>query len=821
MKKNLVIACLFFVHILMAQDGFHINGVTLTITENTVLRIDKGDLFLTNNGIIANTGLISIDGSWYNNTLNRGFTGDSEGTVLFNASGQDPIVIGGTGATVFYNLELDLNQLNLDVNTTVGGDLSGANAGVLNLNGSVLDLNNHTLNVSNSDENAIVFSTGMIISENIFNESKVSWQTSPSGATYVFPFGTRLRESIPFAVERAAGDLGLVTLSTFRAGADMTPYPTLPDPVNSLMRSDGVDISAIAVTRFWQLDKTEDGTANLVFTYSENELPQEGEKNFIATRYDNVADVWELMETSVHSPITNEVAVSNVSDFSPWAINGSLNDHDGDSVADHVDIDNDNDGILDVDEGVCSLEQSGGWTVIGTTATYNFGNGVVARATTTSSHNFTSGNFNGSGTGFWSEDLTGDESLEGTYTWNSSLTISFEDTFGNPVKVEDPILHLDRIGSFSGEQQNSARITLQGGLIWHKLSGTQDFLSSNTTVEDVGGNLNTSANSPYTSESSENDRQGTAAGTLQIEGYVDQFTLTFTQVNGSGSGGDEIELILFACHSEDTDEDGIPNYLDLDSDGDGIPDNVEAFSTVGYIPPTLVDTDLNGLDDAYEVSPGSGKGIAVVNTDGMDNPDFTDLDADNDGVSDTIEAGITLSNADDDEDGLDNTIDTTIGFADPGGIIDNVLVGSVILPDIDGDAIGAGDVDFRDADLNGDLKLTKGVNNSTPVVGEEISFRLRIKNQGSVDVTSIIVRDIIPEDFTYDHPDFTTAQGMVTFNSETGVLEWDLTGYTLSSGSYIDLTYEVTVNFCGEFVNRAEIVGSSIVDIDSTADNGN
>ncbi|MET2986691.1 hypothetical protein, partial [Aureibaculum conchae] len=147
-----------------------------------------------------------------------------------------------------------------------------------------------------------------------------------------------------------------------------------------------------------------------------------------------------------------------------------------------------------------------------------------------------------------------------------------------------------------------------------------------------------------------------------------------------------------------TDADGIPDYLDLDSDNDGIPDNVEAQTTIDYLVP-VGDTDGNGLDDAYETTPGSGEGLTPENTDGDADPDYLDLNSDNEGANDTTEAGITLANNDDDGDGLDDATDETpnTGYADPGGTIDDPLSGAVVLPDLDGDAnVPGGDVDFRD-----------------------------------------------------------------------------------------------------------------------------
>ncbi len=111
--------------------------------------------------------------------------------------------------------------------------------------------------------------------------------------------------------------------------------------------------------------------------------------------------------------------------------------------------------------------------------------------------------------------------------------------------------------------------------------------------------------------------------------------------------------------TDDKDADGIPNYLDLDSDNDGIPDAIEANS--GAAPSgfnssiariTGADTDgdglLNSVDNAPTIQYGS------VSTSNLPNPDtdidgigdFKDLDSDNDGILDVIEAGGTDSNED-------------------------------------------------------------------------------------------------------------------------------------------------------------------------------
>jgi hypothetical protein len=118
---------------------------------------------------------------------------------------------------------------------------------------------------------------------------------------------------------------------------------------------------------------------------------------------------------------------------------------------------------------------------------------------------------------------------------------------------------------------------------------------------------------------------------------------------------------LEAC---DKDMDGIPNYLDLDSDNDGIPDNVEAQENYTVLP-TGMDSDSNGLDDAYEPNGQIPFNTAPVN----DVADYLNTDSDNDGTSDTDEASITLTGNDTDKDGLDDATDATSDYSDPNGTL--------------------------------------------------------------------------------------------------------------------------------------------------------
>ena len=161
-----------------------------------------------------------------------------------------------------------------------------------------------------------------------------------------------------------------------------------------------------------------------------------------------------------------------------------------------------------------------------------------------------------------------------------------------------------------------------------------------------------------------------------------------------------------ATNPTDTDNDGIPDYLDIDSDNDGVPDNIEAQTTAGYIPPSGIDVDGNGLDDAYD---NGGLGIVPVDTDGDGLPDYVDDDSDNDGVPDFIEAhdadfdGIpeeTIIGSDKDNDGLDDGYEGSTAIdRDVNDEMDDPFAS---LPNTDGDS----ESDYRDIDDDDDGALT-------------------------------------------------------------------------------------------------------------------
>ncbi|WP_281540816.1 GEVED domain-containing protein [Maribacter aestuarii] len=120
------------------------------------------------------------------------------------------------------------------------------------------------------------------------------------------------------------------------------------------------------------------------------------------------------------------------------------------------------------------------------------------------------------------------------------------------------------------------------------------------------------------------------------------------RVAGANAGGRQ-HNIEFSCltnynnpenYGIDIDSDGVANHLDLDSDNDGIYDAVEAGHNRPHNNGVLISTfGGNGLADLVETLPESGTlNYTILDTDGSAPPNYLDTDSDDDGCSDANEA---------------------------------------------------------------------------------------------------------------------------------------------------------------------------------------
>ena len=120
----------------------------------------------------------------------------------------------------------------------------------------------------------------------------------------------------------------------------------------------------------------------------------------------------------------------------------------------------------------------------------------------------------------------------------------------------------------------------------------------------------------------------------------------FTDANSNGmvdgvtgsNGWDNAIEAMPALNLRNSDFDPNPDYKDIDSDNDGIPDNVEGMATNSYRLPLFADSDGDGIDDRYDTYNGfGGNGITPNDQDGDGIPDYRDTDTDSDGALDIIE----------------------------------------------------------------------------------------------------------------------------------------------------------------------------------------
>jgi gliding motility-associated-like protein len=430
---------------------------------------------------------------------------------------------------------------------------------------------------------------------------------------------------------------------------------------------------------------------------------------------------------------TDGDGISNVNDLDddndgiPDTLEAS-GDTDGDGIPDTLDLDSDNDGIPDVTEaGGTDLDGDG--IIDGFTDTN--GDGLDDN---TAANPLPNGDTDGDGlpdaidldsdndgipdvTEAGGTDLNGDGIIDGYVDTdgdglsdnvdpnNGGTPLPNPDTDGDGV---NDVLDLDSDNDGITDVTEAGGTDANGdGIIDGYTDTDGDGLSDNVDTNNGGTALPT----PDTDGDGINDMLDLDSDN---DGITDVVEAGGTDANGDGiidgnvdTDGDGLSDNVdpnnggTALPIPDTDNDGNVNYLDIDADNDGIVDNIEAQTTAGYVAPTGLDTDGDGIDNAYDADNG-GTPIVLTNTDGADNPDYLDLDSDNDGMSDLLEgwdtnndgvADTTPSGNDSDNDGLDDAFDvdgtstTNAGGATNGGDLPTDF------PDLDN--VG-GDRDWRD-----------------------------------------------------------------------------------------------------------------------------
>ena len=420
--------------------------------------------------------------------------------------------------------------------------------------------------------------------------------------------------------------------------------------------------------------------------------------------------------------------IGNVSNISTVTINA---DTDSDGAINSTDLDDDNDGILDTNEGL--VVRSPIATADPTAGGVTVANGAFSTTYTENVANITLYTSNGGGIPFGA--TTGTIPGFDLFVYNPvGPVIPQLSTVFAPV-VTDLIFS---VGDLDLNEVIAIEVYDKNGVLIDDITPYIVYMSNSVT----SGNATQSAVITTTNT--------TASATFGPKAHIDfylqgiEVSRVVTKTIGGTSGSAEIYFIS-ATTVRDTDSDGVSDHLDLDSDNDGISDLYESTGGVGD---ALADTNFNGtvslaesiaagatgdgdidndgLMDIFDANTANATGAASlgntpINTDGDALADYLDLDSDNDTIADAVEARLTAgyvayTGTVDTNDDLDN--DGVVDIFDSSNAVGGAFGGNFGTPvNTDGTfTVGADTTqDYRDTDSDGD-GLLDSVENDTPVI---------------------------------------------------------------------------------------------------------
>lgn len=326
-------------------------------------------------------------------------------------------------------------------------------------------------------------------------------------------------------------------------------------------------------------------------------------------------------------------------------------DKDLDGIPNHLDLDSDNDGIPDTVESY-GVDANGDGLIDNYVDTDNdgFSQNVDANNTGVA----------GSNVGLGAQDFDGDgvPNYLDTDSDNDGIP-DVAEVFGTDIS------NIGRLTNFVDANSD--------GLSDNNVNATA-LLKTGSDISPVDGRADNFPNKNLDRDFRPNPYDLDSDG----DGIVDVIEAGLPDVNLNGivdgtiavNGWSTSVSSMPSLTLRNTDSNGNPDYLDIDSDDDGIPDNIEGMSTAGYLLPTTTDADGDGLMSPYDNSASfGGSGIFVYDHDGDGTPDYRDLDTDGDGSPDVVEGNdwnfngwgdedVSLTGLDTDGDGLDNRFDS-------------------------------------------------------------------------------------------------------------------------------------------------------------------
>ncbi|MDX6747470.1 T9SS type A sorting domain-containing protein [Polaribacter sp. PL03] len=568
----------------------------------------------------------------------------------------------------------------------------------------ILDINERICNsVSAKSASAIVANNNVINANNILTPSSASAEFNAIGDNLIIDLGSFIPVGTTLKFQISATSTSSKAITIEQSNSDGSSTSNLAAVTKTSTPSQNIDYILTKDTRYIQLKMTAVSNGILAISYLEvqdhlicTDIDTDGDliPDYKDTDSDgdgcpdaieanggitlSQLDASGAIDVSINGTDVNGVpndANGGQTDVS--SINSNIIslqcDTDGDGIPANIDLDDDNDGILDTIENenciVGTPSNSGTWTASGSGSARTWATtagliNVVASAT----------NY-GAGTGFALNDfLTNDVmSCSGAYSEptiinNPSLSIRHtfhpdgningtpstgEITFDFGVDVINPVLHFDRLGGGGGDGKTTSSLisVLTSGITLTELQ--QNDIHFDTTSSSITRTSGISYNS--TPSECGPPLAGTAAGSVRLNGIFRTVTIKVSMnPNQNALVNDRWEIAFSdVVQAPDCDNDGIANKFDLDSDNDGITDVIEAGGT---------DANQDGIaDGAVGTTPttngvpsSAGTGLTPLNSDTDSIPDFLDIDADNDGIPDNIEA------------------QTSAGYIQPSGVGTNI-----------------------------------------------------------------------------------------------------------------------------------------------------
>lgn len=339
-------------------------------------------------------------------------------------------------------------------------------------------------------------------------------------------------------------------------------------------------------------------------------------------------------------------------------------DSDGDGIRDHVDEDDDNDGIPDCEEG-CGVDSDS--------------DGVPNRLDLDSDND---GIYDLTESGHYYKTLDPDNDgrLSGQMGSNGILDSIETTPDSGTVRYDNATPNTKPKDTDNDAQPDYLDLNTDGDGVMDVVEGggqdnNNDGRSDSTSSPGVNGN---GIGSGTTGNPPDSDNDG-------MPDWRDPNTQNPTTPNpptGPDNDGDgqrdSVDLDddndgipdSFEGNNADQDNDGIPNRLDLDSDNDGVADLAESghpYRVYDNNGDGRIDRPMgsNGLADVVETHADSGEAVFSIaqpssrplDTDGDNVPDFLDVDSDNDSLTDAEESGV---GKDANEDGKQDSSDSGV-----------------------------------------------------------------------------------------------------------------------------------------------------------------